>query len=205
MQAIHPDETKIDRVNTAIAGGESRFAPAGLIAAAGWPALVAVSVAGLTAGFFAWYALISRAPHGALFLNTTFVLALAGGWALTLYAWHWYARYFARRTSVSYATALRYDSAAWAMLVLMWIALLAPVGASATGRAIVIAVGLFILTKIGIAAYFNRTVRDVSITFLVTRVSIVVIAELAAIVIGQRPGSHYAASTAASQQSPSCF
>ncbi|GAC1584493.1 MAG: hypothetical protein NVS3B28_05730 [Candidatus Velthaea sp.] len=194
MQAIHANETEIDRVNTATVGGESRFAPAGLIAAAGWPALLAVSIAGLTAGFFAWYALVSRAPHGAAFLNVTFMVALAGGLLTTLYSWHWYSRYFARRTSVSYATALRYDSAAWAMLVLMWIALLAPVGASATGRAIAIAVGLFAIAKIAIAAYFNRTVREVSITFLVTRVSIVVIAELAAIVIGQRPGTHYAAS-----------
>ncbi|GAC1404244.1 MAG: hypothetical protein NVSMB64_07160 [Candidatus Velthaea sp.] len=165
-----------------------------MIAAAGWPAVIAVSSAGLTAGFFVWYALISRGPHTALLLNVTFVAALALGFAGTLYVWHWYARYFARRTNISYATSLRYDSGTWALLVLMWVALLAPVGASATGRAIAIALGLFALAKIAVAAYFNRTVRDVSITFLVTRVSTIVIAELAAIVIGQRPGTHYAAS-----------
>ena len=195
MQAMCRNENETGSVNTAAVGGRMRLAPVGLIAAAGWPASIAVSIAGLTAGFFAWYALISRAQHGAVFLEGSFVASLVVGVAATLYAWHWYARYFSRRANVTYATALRYDAASWAMLVLMWVALLGPVGASATGRAIAVAIGLFAVSKIAVAAYFNRTVRDVSVTFIVTRVSIIVIAELAAIVIGQRPGAHYAAST----------
>jgi hypothetical protein len=141
--------------------------PATLLTAAGWPALVAVSAAGLTTGFFAWYALISRAQHGPLFLELSFLLVLAGGAVAALGFWQLYARYFSRRTEISYATALRYDALSWAAL----------------------------LAKVIIAAYCNRTVRDVAITFVVTRIAIIVVAEIAAIVVGQRPGVHYAAST----------
>ncbi|MFN2461175.1 MAG: mannosyltransferase family protein [Candidatus Velthaea sp.] len=194
MQAISTDETETAGGNLATVGGASRFAPAGLAAAAGWPAVGAVAGGGLTAGFFGWYALISRAPHGPLFLEGTFLAALALGVAGAFVAWSAYARYFARRTDMPLGTALRYDAATWPALVLMWAALLSPVGASATGRAVALSIGLFALAKVTVAAYFNRTVRDVAVTFLVTRISILVIAELAATVIGQRPGQHFAAS-----------
>jgi hypothetical protein len=194
MQAIHTKQTETARVNSAAARATPRFAPPDLAAVAGWPAVIAVAVAGLTVGFFAWYALISRAPHGPIFLEATFLAALALGIGGALGAWHFYANYFSRRTDIPYATALRYDAITWVPLVLMWAAFVSPIAASATGRAIALAIGLFVLAKISIAAYFNHTVRDVSLTFLTTRISIIVIAELAAIVVGQRPGAHYAAS-----------
>jgi hypothetical protein len=195
LQALGRSKTKSDEVNTATAGGRFRFVPGALLTAAGWPALVTVSAAGVTTGFFAWYALISRAQHGALFLEATLLTLLPGGCIAALAAWHVYARYFARRSDVPYARALRLDAASWAALLIMWAGLLAPIGANATGRAVALAVGGFALAKIIVAAYCNRTVRDVAITFLVTRVAILVVAEIAAIVVGQRPGIHYAAST----------
>src|SRR5471032_2484403 len=194
MQAIRTKQTETARVNSATARATSRFGPPALAAAAGWPAVIAVSIAGITAGFFAWYAVISRAPHGPVFMEVAFLAALALGIGGSLGAWHFYAQYFSRRTDVPYATALRYDAITWVPLVLMWAAFVSPIAASATGRAIALAIGLFVLAKISVAAYFNRTVRDVSLTFLTTRISIIVIAELAAIVVGQRPGEHYAAS-----------
>lgn len=181
-------------MNSASVGGTPRTLPAGLLAAAGWPTALIVCIAGVTAGFFGWNALISRAPHGALFLEGTFLVALAGGAVLALAAWHGYACYFSRRTDVSYARALRYDALSWTTLLVMWVALLAPIGASATGRAIAVAIGLFALAKITVAAYLNRTVREVSLTFVLTRVTLILVAELAAVVVGQRPGVHYAAS-----------
>ena len=77
----------------------------------------------------------------------------------------------------------------------MWLAMVASLGPSTTGRAVALAIGLWGLTKLLVAARFNRTVRDVPITFVTTRAPIIVIAELAAVVVGQRPGLHYAAST----------
>ncbi len=55
--------------------------------------------------------------------------------------------------------------------------------------------GLFALGKVAAAARFVPTVRDVLVAFVVTRISIIVVAELAATVIAQRPGVHVAEST----------
>ncbi len=195
LQALNGTETKTGLVNTATVGGRLRLVPGTLLAAAGWPALVTVSAAGLTTGFFAWYALISRAQHGIFFLEITFLVMLAGGWAAALGAWNVYARYFSRRSDVPYPKALQYDAFSWAALLIMWAGLLAPIGANAGGRSVALAVGGFALLKVVVAAYGNRTVRDVANTFVVTRVAILVVAEIAAVVVGQRPGVHYAAST----------
>jgi Gpi18-like mannosyltransferase len=195
LQALRQSETKTPDVNTATAGGRFRLAPGNLLTAAGWPALVAVSAAGVTTGFFAWYALISRAQHGAIFLELSFLLLLSGGLVAALAAWLTYARYFAHRAGTPFPKALRLDAISWTALLIMWLGLLAPIGANAGGRSIAVAVGMFALLKVIVAAYCNRTVRDVALTFVVTRVPIILIAEIAAIVVGQRPGVHYAAST----------
>jgi hypothetical protein len=113
--------------------------------------------------------------------------------ALTL--WDAYARYFAYRTDISYATALRWDVPSWAALVLLWLILASPDGVSTQGRAIALALGMFGLLKLVVAARFNATVRDVLVTFVVTRASIIIIAELAAVIIGQRAGVHFSASS----------
>ena len=94
-----------------------------------------------------------------------------------------------------YDRALRYDALSWLALLVMWAGLFLPLGTNATGRSVALALGLFALVKIVIAARFNRTVRDVGVTFVVSRLSIIIIAEIAAVVVGQRPGIHYAAST----------
>jgi hypothetical protein len=194
LQAFPGNESKTMEVNTATVGMRLRLIPAALIAAAGWPAAAAVSAAGVTSGFFAWYALISRAQHGPVFLELTFLTMLAAGWAFALGAWDLYARYFARRAEVPYAKALRYDALSWLALLIMWAGLLAPIGANAGGRSIAVALGGFALLKVIMAASFNLTVRDVATTFVVTRIAIIVVAEIAAVVVGQRPGIHYAAS-----------
>lgn len=169
--------------------------PSALVAAVGWPATAAVGAAGLTVGFFLWYALALRGPHGAAFLDLTLPAGLALGVVGVYGLWFAYGRYFARRTHVPEPTALRYDAASWSALVLLWLTLLAPSGVNGTERAVAIAGAAFFIAKLAIAARFNRTVRDVAVTFIVTRLPLVAIAEIAAVVIGQRPGLHYAASS----------
>jgi hypothetical protein len=115
------------------------------------------------------------------------------GICATYAAWIGYGRYFARRARVDEITALQYDAVSWSTLALMWGTLLAP-SEHVSNRAPAVAVGALVLTKLVIAARFNQTVRDVSLTFLVTRLPLIAIAEIAAVVIGQRPGVHYAAS-----------
>jgi Gpi18-like mannosyltransferase len=174
---------------------QARSKPSAFAAAVGWPAIVAVGAAGLSVGFFLWYAFALRGPHGAAFLDVTFPAALALGLLGVYGLWLGYGQYFSRRAQIDEIVALRYDAVSWTALVLLWGVLLAPNGTHGTDVAIAIAFLLFVIAKIAIAARFNRTVRDVAVTFIVTRLPLVAIAEIAAVVIGQRPGIHYAAST----------
>ncbi len=175
--------------------GNARSKPAAFVAAVGRPAVIAVGIAGLTAGFFLWYALSLRRPHSAAFLDLTWALALVAGVVGVYGGWIAYSRYFARRARVDEITSLQYDAISWSALVVLWGTLLAPSGDHGTARATAVAVGGFVLAKLVVAARFNRTVRDVALTFIMTRLPLIAIAELAAMVIGQRPGVHYAAST----------
>jgi hypothetical protein len=181
-------------VNLAHVGDAARSRRLHLVDAAGWPAIVTVLCAGLTAGFFAWYVYLTRGPHGPLMLEASLLLAIVAGPVLAIVAWDAYAGYFARRTDIPYADALRWDVASWASLLLLWLILVSPSGVSTQGRAIALALGLFCAIKLLVAARFNATVRDVLVTFVVTRVPIVIIAELAAVIVGQRAGVHFAAS-----------
>ena len=183
-------------MNFVVVGNAARLKPAAAFAAAvGFPAAAGVGVAGLTVGFFLWYSLALRGPHSGAFLDITLPLVLAAGVAVVYATWLWYGRYFARRAQVDEITALQFDAISWATLVLLWGILLPPVGGHGTGLAAAIAVAAFVLAKLFIAARFNRTVRDVVLTFLMTRIPLIAIAELAAMVIGQRPGVHFTASS----------
>ncbi|HZX67534.1 MAG TPA: mannosyltransferase family protein [Candidatus Elarobacter sp.] len=178
----------------ALARGFARSRSVSLVVAAGFPAVAAVAAAGLTVGFFLWYWLALRGPHGALFLNLAWIGCFLAGIAGVFAGWIGYARYFARRARIDEVTSVRYDAISWSALVILWGTLLAPTEHGA-GRPSAIAIGVFVLAKLVIAARFNRTVRDVALTFLMTRLPLIAIAELATMVIGQRPGVHYAAST----------
>ncbi len=181
-------------MNLAAVRSTGRIAFGPLPSAVGRAAVAAVGLSGLTVGFFIWYGVALRRPHGPLYLDVTLPLALAAGLVVAYGGWIGYARYVARRARVDEATALQYDAISWATLIVLWGTLLPPSGSAGTERAAAIAVALFVVAKLAIAARFNRTVRDVLVTFIVTRLPLIAIAELASMVIGQRPGVHYAAS-----------
>jgi hypothetical protein len=181
-------------VNLAFVGNAARSRRLKLIEAAGWPAVGTVACAGVTAGFFCWYAYLTHGPHRTLLLEASLVLAVLAGPLIAIALWDAYARYFAHRTDISYAAALRWDVPSWAALVLLWLMLVAPDGLSAQGRTLALAGAMFGFLKLLVAARFNATMRDVLVTFVVTRVPIIIIAELAAVIVGQRAGVHFAAS-----------
>ncbi len=181
-------------VNLAYVGDAARSRRHQIVEAAGWPAVVTVACAGLTAGFFTWYAYLTRGPHRPMVLEAGLLLALIAGPLLALALWDAYARYFARRTDITYAAALIWDVPSWAALVLLWLIFAAPSGLSTQGRAVALGLALFSVLKLLVAARFSATVRDVLVTFVVTRVPIIIIAELAAVIVGQRAGVHFAAS-----------
>jgi hypothetical protein len=149
-----------------------------------------VAAAGFTLGFFAWLGLV--APRHIGFLdNLGLLVALAGGTGGALWAWQRYARYFSRRAGATFARSLRYDAFTWAPFILLWLTFVLPLALThGESRLFVTCAALFCVGKVLIAARFNQTVREVLLDFLVTRTAIIVIAELAAVIIGQRVGQH---------------
>jgi len=103
-----------------------------------------------------------RDRNSAAVLDPSLPLALAIGIVVSYGAWIAYSRYFARRARIDVVTALRYDALSWSALVLLWGTLLPPGIVHGSGRAAVVAVGVFALVKLAIASRFNRTVRDVT-------------------------------------------
>jgi hypothetical protein len=167
--------------------------PAGLagdLLAAGPIPFAVVAAAGITLGFFAWLSLIVSAQH-AWISDLGLLAVVIAGCAGTLFVWVRYARYFSRRTGTRFARALRYDSITWAPFVLIWLTfVLSPTFTHGIARLFVICASLWCVGKVLIAARFNQTVREVLLDFVATRAVIIVIAEMAAVIIGQRAGAH---------------
>ena len=158
--------------------------------AAGWAPLLAVAAAGLTLGFFLWYGLVVPKQDPALTaagLPLLLIIALVA----VVWAWQAYSDYFASRTGIKFRRALQYDAASWSVFILLWLSFVLPLWLTHGGvRLLVYCAALFCIGKLAVAARFNETVRDVAIDFIVTRFAIIVIAELAAVIIGQRAGTH---------------
>jgi Gpi18-like mannosyltransferase len=152
-----------------------------------WGLLVAA--AGATLGFFLWYAAVVPTHHPTL-SELGLVACIALGIAATLVLWQAYARYFSARTGVTLARSLRYDALTWTPFLLLWSTFAVAPVLMHGGRVFAIAAALFCIAKVLMAARFNQTVREVLLDFLATRTAIIVIAELAAVIIGQRAGTH---------------
>ena len=161
---------------------------------AGWISVLGAALAGVTLGFFAWYYVVIP-RHNETLSNIALPAAMAGGALVVLWLWQAYSHYFARRAGIKLERSLQYDAASWMCFILLWLSFMLPLSITHSGRMIVISGLLFCLIKLAIAARFNQTVREVLIDFAITRFAIVVIAELAAVIIGQRAGSHVAESS----------
>jgi len=160
-----------------------------LLAAGPAPCTI-VALAGFTVGFFAWLGLIVP-RHNAALSDLGLLVALVGGVAGALWLWQRYARYFSRRAGATFARSLRYDAFTWAPFILIWLTfVLPPALTHGESRLFVAGAGLFCVGKVLIAARFNQTVREVLLDFAVTRTAVIVIAELASVIIGQRAGQH---------------
>ncbi|MDQ2872978.1 MAG: hypothetical protein M3R35_07620, partial [Candidatus Eremiobacteraeota bacterium] len=166
-----------------------RFSGTGPLLAAGWGPLIAVLLAGLTVGFFAWFGVLVPL-HNAAYSQAGLPLCVVLGAALILWAWVAYARYFAGRTGIKLDRSMQYDALTWVPFLLLWFSFVLPLTVTRGSELAVICAALFVLGKVLIAARFNETVRDVLIDFAVSRFAIIVIAELAAATIGQRAGTH---------------
>lgn len=158
--------------------------------AAGWAPLAAVAAAGLTLGFFLWYGFVVPKQDPTL-TAAGLPLLVVIGLAAVVWAWQAYSDYFASRTGIKFQRSLQYDAISWSVFVLLWLSFVMPLWLTHGGvRLFVYCAALFCIGKLAVAARFNETVRDVSIDFVVSRFAIIVIAELAAVIIGQRAGTH---------------
>lgn len=157
--------------------------------APGTGALAAVVVAGFTLGFFAWYALVVP-RHDPVLSNLALLAGVIAGPLVTIALWIGYARYFSRRAGVTQSRSLQYDALTWLPFWILWLTFVLPPQFVHGARVFLVAAALFCVAKVVIAARFNQTVREVLIDFVATRAAILVIAELAAVIIGQRPGEH---------------
>ncbi|MGH7714771.1 MAG: mannosyltransferase family protein, partial [Vulcanimicrobiaceae bacterium] len=162
---------------------------------AGIAPLLIVCASGATLGFFAFYGFVLRVRTSLAITELFFIVAIPLGILAAVTAWNAYARFFARHCAVSLETALSVDALSWLAVLIMWAGFLRPFGATATGRGIALALAMFAFVKLFAAARYNGAVRDVATTFVVSRAAIIVIAELAAMVVAQRPGTHVAVSS----------
>ena len=157
--------------------------------AAGWPALLTVALVGATLGFFAWYAVVVPGHRGPV-AEIGLLAGIALGVVATLAAWTGYARYFSRRAGITLVRSLQYDALTWLPFFLLWLTFVLAPQLTHGARLFLVALTLACVAKVLVAARFNQTVREVLIDFAATRLAIIVIAELAAAIIGQRAGSH---------------
>ena len=160
----------------------------------GLPALLIVALAGGTLGFFLWQSWAAPGLGSALGEIAFLGLPLLGA-AFSLALWLEYARYFSGRAGVTFAKSLRHDAITWAPFLLLWATYIVPPNLATGSRLLVLGAILFAILKVLIAARFNQTVREVLLDFVATRAAIIVIAELAAVIIGQRPGQHVSESS----------
>ena len=163
--------------------------------ASGVLALLAVLVGGLSLGATAWYALTVRAHPRLLHDDPSFAVATLLGAIVAMIAWRVYGRYLSRRARVPLVDALAVDAWSWPTLLVFPFLVAQPWWVLPSGRILGVAIAFFLIAKVVGAARLNATVRDVVVIFVVTRVSIIVIAELASAIIGQRAGEHVVEST----------
>jgi Mannosyltransferase (PIG-V) len=167
----------------------ARFFRPSDVLVAGWPATIAVALAGLTLGFFVWYALVVPRHHGAIGELGLLFCTFAGA-AVAMAVWTAYSRYFSQRAGITLVRALHYDALTWPPFLLLWFTFVLAPQLTHGARLFLFALTLSCVGKLLIAARFNQTVREVLIDFAATRMAIIIIAELAAVIIGQRAGTH---------------
>jgi Gpi18-like mannosyltransferase len=147
---------------------------------------------GLSLGFFAWYVLVARAHVSAAASEAVFIAVIFGFTAATFGVWHAYARIIGRWCGIDRDTLLRVDGYSYLPLVLLWLYLLqVPAAFSSASALAVIVLLLVIAVKAAELAWFVRSARAVLAVFVATRLPLMIIAPLAAIIIGQRQGHHW--------------
>jgi Gpi18-like mannosyltransferase len=153
---------------------------------------VVTGLAGISIGAFAWYALSIHAEGADASSSILLAICLLGGLAAAYGTWFGYSLWAAKHFGTDIASVLQADSYSFLPFLSLWLYLFqVPPTLSSAPAIAAAAVFLMAAVKLGIVARYSELARTVSVVFVATRVPLMLIAPLAAIVIGQRVGHHY--------------
>jgi Gpi18-like mannosyltransferase len=157
--------------------------------------LALTAFAGFTVGVLAWYLLATHVQISAIASNVALAGFTLGGALTAATFWYAYSRWISWTCNVSLEEMLRADAWSYAPLLALWAYVIwmpasLTVAAALSGALLLLAVAV----KIGVLGRYYPMVHHVSTAFIATRVPLIIIAPLAAVVIGQRQGTHFIAS-----------
>lgn len=153
---------------------------------------VVTGLAGLSVGSFAWYSLSTRAEGADASSDLLLFACILGGLALTYGAWFGFSYWAAKHFDVGLGAMLQADSYSFLPFMMLWLYLFQVPPALSSAPAIATTAALLMAAvKLGIVARHSEMVRAVAVVFAATRIPLMLIAPLAAIVIGQRQGHHF--------------
>jgi Gpi18-like mannosyltransferase len=153
---------------------------------------VLAGAGGLSAGIFGWYVIVTHGARAGFVSDFLFLVLAAAGVAGAIAVWIAYAFFVSRWIGVSYESLLVADAYAYLpVLVLALYVLQVPLSIASPSLLLSLVVLAWMAIKVGVLAYFVRSVRMVVGVFLATRIPLILISSLAAIVIGQRAGHHW--------------
>jgi len=157
--------------------------------------LALTAFAGLSAGIFLWYLLATHAHMSAIVSNLALAALSIGGAFGTTAIWYSYARWISWTCNVSLEDMLKADAWSYAPFLGLWVYIVW-LPATLTGAAALLGslVLLSVAVKIGVLGRYYSMVHHVSTAFIATRLPLIIIAPLAAVVIGQRQGQHFVSS-----------
>jgi hypothetical protein len=153
------------------------------------------AVSGFSTGIFLWYVLVTHSSLGALGSNLFLLAASLGCALLALATWYAYSRWISWTCNVSLEEMLQADAWSYVPFLALWVYVTSlPASLSAAFALAGAVVLVSIAVKIGVLGRYYPMVHHVSVAFIATRLPLIIIAPLAAVVIGQRQGLHFVAS-----------
>jgi hypothetical protein len=153
---------------------------------------VVIGLAGISVGAFAWFAIATHGTGADATSNALLGSCLLGSIAAAYGVWYGFSSLVSRRFAVDIGSVLQADAYSFLPLFALWLYLFQiPLTLSSAPSIATVALLLMLAVKAGLVARYSSVVRAVSVVFVATRVPLMLIAPLAAIVIGQRQGHHF--------------
>ncbi|MDQ6780608.1 MAG: glycosyltransferase family 39 protein [Candidatus Eremiobacteraeota bacterium] len=151
--------------------------------------------AGLSAGVFIWYVFATHSHPAPRASDLALIVFLLAGGVVAVSSWYWYSHWISRHYGIDPTDMLHADAWSFFPLFGLWLFLFENLP-SLTSAAALCGVLLLIVVaaKVATVARYIPMVRHVSTVFIATRIPLIIIAPLAAVLIGQRQGQHWSAS-----------